>query len=343
MNDMANHAQASVEELLVQAIRDCHTRPETCAFELGQLYGGIVQGNEQLEKVWDYETGPEMACAEIRFTGDGVHGHSMDAPAMSDILSGISDATSAVAKTRAEDIKKKQHSNPINISDVGKPLQISAIKPGSVVIELQAPERPPHEDASTSTPSLDYNEALLSLDDEALRTVLTALSSEDYDACIANLPTAARIGIHRVATIMSTQRIDAEISIRQRRHDTYRASTTSAHATVLLRVLEEPKETTTLDNAIFELDGWKNSENSVYLKKKNGKSHTYHADDKLIASIRTLPQDPTFSGWVQCTIEITQTESLGKKRQPASRKLLDAKSAPAPDTNFGDQASIDGI
>lgn len=316
------------QELLIRIVRNAlvHGNPREA---LEQIRRSINPADAALVALFESETAPPTAHARFRFIGEGVEGHSMNATALGNIVTGVAEATRQVALNTADRIRKSKHTNRAKLGDHAQPILIGAVSPGSVVIELCTTA---HEAdvGATGVDGFDLSYPPDTLDDQALRTVVDALTSEGDASALDNLPKTAREALHLAAKSMRDERVDAEITIRQWRRTIARAKVTRSGVTTLVHALEEPRVTTEHRTASLELDGWKGSEEVIYLKSPKQKSLAYHASKELMRKVRMLEKDPSFVGWLSCDISIIRTEKPGKKSPPARREIHALYPIPAP-------------
>ncbi|MFD5868318.1 hypothetical protein ACFWGD_06865 [Corynebacterium sp. NPDC060344] len=315
-------------ELLIEVLRDSLANGAP-AETLEQILRSVNPDDTKLIELYESETAPSTAHARFRFIGEGVEGHSMNATALGNIVTGIAEATRHVALDAADKIRKDKRKNRTSLGEHAQPVLVGAVSPGSVVIELSTTAHAADVGA-TGEDGFDLSHPPTTLDDQALRTVVEALTSEGDATALDELPKTAREALHLAAKSMRDEHIDAEITIRQRRRSITRANVTRSGVTTLVHALEVPRITTEHLEAPLELDGWKGSEEVIYLKSPKQKSLAYHASKELMRKVRLLQKDPNFVGWLLCDISITRTEKPGKKSPPARREVHALFPIPAP-------------
>lgn len=325
--------ERDAREVLLDAIHDSQTRPATRDFELSQLWGSIA-GQPELEEVFLKETGPERVVANFRLSGDAVEDHSVDAELFTKLIKGISEATVDTAEDEAEQAKAQAKlGHPVNLSSYARPLQLTAIRQGSVRFSLEAQQRPDTND--DGIPGFSPED----LDDRALRQVLAVLFSDGNDTLLSTLPQKARQKLEPAADALAHKGLAVEVSVHQRHQDTWRREVDKIDATNLLNTLREPHEVPSTTNGVYQYDGHKDSEQKLYLIV-NGQSTGFNADPHLIARVRQL-EPPTADRhlWLSCTVEILETSAHGKKTKK-TRTLISAEPVPRPQSDAADEPKL---
>ena len=187
---------------------------------------------------------------DLHLDGATVHGHEADAESFAQLVKGVADATSEVAKHVLG--RERRRST----------LRILALAPGSVRVVLKAasPEETPGRTVqATRTPTVDSR----SLDTVALLLARSqAVGENDVDDVLsglaADLPQKAHAGLKRAAKAIDSQHWQIAGELRSH-HGFQHVEVGPAGAQALLRVLDERQESRTSVTLVGSIDGTRRS------------------------------------------------------------------------------------
>lgn len=326
MDDLAN---LSDDELLRRAVRGARRNPVTADFELGQIYGGLVIGNETLEKVWQEETAPEQAELDLHLGGPNVPAHVTNARLFARFVAGISKTVKETAKAKAG---RKSYSER---------LLVEGATPGSVRVVFRAPNPAPRY-------SVDNNPAegteASTVDSDALRRVATvfALSSDNDPESplyseLRDLPDPARAALKRIANLTIHAGWEIEGHVRQRHFGADSVTFGPAAAVRLRFELESIPEQVVIETLSGRLDGFRRSLGTVYIIPDIGRAIPVVVQTpELLRTVSALAADPDIR--VVATMEVVRATSPDNEKMiRISRTLLEIGRAP----DLGTQLEID--
>lgn len=337
----------SDEELLHAVVIDALSHPETADFELSQIYSGTVQGDPEQEALWAKLTGPLTLQADFHLDGAAVRGHSIVADYIVDLVKGIASAAKSTAEHELAARRKKQtaegsRSTRTLDSGGGRPIRLAAISPGSFEFVLEADSPAPPKDAVEGQ-LIQHSEVYTpSIDDTALTAVVDALFSDGSKETLEKLPKSAQRALYPAAQTLANEDLEVTSQLTQRNLTPVRHKKMQASASALVRQLERPHEDHHEIHRAMKFDGYKQSENIVYLFIDKAKSKAVTVeDDHLLTRLKGFPSTDGKDLWLDANVTVTVTKSVNKNTK-TELTLTYAQPTDAPDEE-GEQLTLDQI
>lgn len=223
-----------------------------------------TQGNSELDAIFQTETAPLQASAEVHIVEPSVAEHSASARALARFLNKVASAVNEIAKQRLHAQRRTPQ------------LLVTATSPGSFEITLQAPDDMHRGDFHREYAAKDI-EMPDTAESVALKNVtalLTAASSEDLDeddspitAQLAEMPMKARQDILTITNDMQKARWTLHGKVVQRRKEPLELSFTQQGASRLASALTSLPEHPDSETMHGYIDGYRRSEGILYVKK----------------------------------------------------------------------------
>lgn len=309
-------ARLSDIELLRRAIDDADTRPSTRSFELSQIYSGFVRGRADLETLWLELTAQTNARADFHVDGVEIQDHSIRADTAVSLIKGVIEATTKTAKHRLKEIREAADGKDTKhrTANGGRPLLLAPFRPGSFEFSVETQPVPPSKDVSEGQAELNDGRALESIDDRALIDVVDVLYSAGDSPTLQKLPHNAQQALLPAAKVLAQGGLEISVRITQRNRQPIRLTHDHGTATQLVVQLEAPRVTARNGQATFRFDGYRESDQSVFLLLKDKSQRFSVADPSLLSEIRALPI-PDGITWVACDYTIKVTTAAGKKTE----------------------------
>lgn len=294
-------------------------------FALGQMYAGTVQGNPELEAIWEVEMAPSQARLDLHLSEGTVEGHTAPADNFAKLVAGVADATKHIAKKR---LGRDRYGSPVLVRGAG----LGSVR---VVLEIQ-----PHPDDERPDSMVD----LPTVDSESLRQVAAILANADdmsddstLTAQIGPLPSGARKALRKAARQISTQHWHVAGRVEQRGFRPADIAITPAGA----RRLEVELNNAAFDPKPVELfgqiDGTIDIEGIVWFKPEAGRRIRSIAVDQEVAQAALALQ----TGHPRVKAEFVVYESLSESEDVLKRSWELRSVTPAPRTDGGDQAILE--
>lgn len=347
MTEHIDYSSMSDEDLLRSVVAEALAHPETADFELSQIYAGTVQGDPAQEALWAKLTGPENAQVDIHLDGKAVHGHSVDAEIVVDFIDGIAESAKQTASARLKELRARQASQKKVDGQAspnaggGQPVRIAAISPGSFEFVLEAHPPAAPEGSAEGQIRQDSGTYQPSLDDTALTDVVDALFSDGQDGSLDKLPTGAKKALYPAVKSLATHDLEVTSRLVQRNLTPMHRTKRQANALALKAQLEQDHTDEDTIERVVKFDGYKQSENIVYLfLDSNRKSRKVIVDDAdLLASLRRWSAEATDELWVDVSVLLRVVTSV-KKKTETTLTLTSAEKAEKP-VSQADQLTLD--
>lgn len=250
-HELSNYSD---EELLRLAIHEAQSDERTADLELGQIYGALVAGNTDRERIWQEETAPLQVELDLHLEGASVKDHATRVDKLALFVSGINDASKAIVREK------------LGLKTLHRNLLIAGLQPGSVRVTLRADEPPVH----TAQNAMDNTEQFASSpDSEALRTIARLITNaSEAEPAIASdvegLPAAARKALGKSVRAFRSAGWDIGGTIRQRGHGIDDIRLTQSGASVLSEALRNYSYVDTAAWVEGRIDGFRRSLGSLY-------------------------------------------------------------------------------
>lgn len=249
---------ASLRELIRDSLGD-----PLKEFFLDEHFKAIPEWDTEAWAVVDEETAPVQARATFHIEGGSIDGHAGPARKIVELVNEITLAASELA-------------DQIRVSTIGesgkdkRDFLLAAIRPGSVMIEIQAP--PPAEEAE--------NEPTVPLIDEptvktqALFRVVEALAvagaPESETNPFTDMPSATRRHLRKVVKIVQNEEWICGMRAVRRRQKAVSATLDKESGEAVLRMLSKLPDEPRLETLEVTLDGFRSSTGSLYVKTASG-------------------------------------------------------------------------
>lgn len=347
MTEHIDYSAMSDEDLLRAVVADAFQHPETADFELSQIYAGTVHGDPEQEALWSELTGPENAQVDIHLDGEAVHGHSVDAKIVVDLISGIAKSAKTTADGRMKELREKQTAQKkkgVKASlegGGGRPVRVAAMSPGSFEFVLEAHPPAAPEKSTEGQVQQDGGVYQPSLDDTALTDVIDALFSDGLDGSLDKLPAGAKKALYPAVEALSTPELEVTSQLVQRNLTPVRRVKRQANAVALKAQLELDHTENRTINRVVKFDGYKQSEDIVYLfidSEKKSRKVTVE-DAAILASLRGWSAESPDELWVEVSVLLKVVTSV-KEKTETSLTLTYADKAEKPEAK-SDQLTLD--